>query len=75
MAERTFEQSMEELEKVVRQLEKGELSLDSSVAAFESGIKLAKECEKKLTEAKGKVEQLVKDESGKTRAQTFEPKD
>lgn len=75
MAERNFEQSMEELEKVVRQLEKGELSLDQSIAAFESGVKLARECEKKLTEAKGKVEQLVKDESGKIRVEPFEPKE
>jgi len=75
MAEKTFEQSIEELEKVVRQLEKGELTLDQSVQAFESGVKFARDCEKKLTEAKGRVEQLVKDESGKPRTEPFEPKD
>ncbi len=66
---------MEELEKVVRQLEKGELTLDQSVAAFESGVKLARECDDKLQKAKAKVEQLVKDESGRDRPEPFEPKD
>lgn len=75
MAERTFEQTMEELEKVVRQLEKGELKLDESITAFESGVKLSRECEKKLNEAKGKVEQLMKDEAGKAKTEPFEPKD
>jgi len=75
MAERSFEQSIEELEKVVRQMEKGELTLDQSISAFEGGVKLARECEKKLKEAKGKVEQLVKDESGKSKIEPFEPKE
>jgi exodeoxyribonuclease VII small subunit len=66
---------MEELEKVVRQLEKGELTLDQSITSFESGVKLSRECEKKLNEAKGKVEQLMKDEAGKTKTEPFEPKD
>ena len=75
MAEQTFEQLVSQLEKVVRQLEQGELSLDQSIAAFEEGVKLARTCEKKLQEAKGKIEQLVKDESGKTKVEPFEPKE
>jgi len=75
MAEQTFEQLVDQLEKVVRQLEQGELTLDQSIAAFEDGVKLAKECEKKLQVAKGKIEQLVKDDSGKAKTEPFEPKE
>ena len=56
-----FEQSMQELESVVRKLESGDVSLDDSLAAFEKGIGLIRECEAKLSEAKGKIEKLVKD--------------
>ena len=52
----TFEQSMEELEKVVSTLEKGECSLDEAVKLFEKGVKLSNEC----NEALDKVEQKIK---------------
>ena len=57
--EKTFEQSMKELEQVVVELEKGDLSLDNAIAKFESGIKLSKECEAKLDSAEKKINMLV----------------
>jgi len=72
MSKKTFEQSLGDLEKTVRQLESGDLSLDQSISAFENGMKLVKECETKLKEAKGKIEKLVQDESGKLKTQPFE---
>lgn len=73
MAEkRTFEKAMEELEGVVKGLEGGKLSLDESMTAFEKGVKLTRECEGKLSEAKGKVEKLIADSQGKTKATKFD---
>ena len=57
--EKTFEQAMKELEQVVAELEKGDLSLDNAISKFESGIKLSKECESKLEKAEKKINMLV----------------
>ena len=57
--EKTFEQTMRELEQVVTELEKGDLSLDEAIAKFETGIKLSKECEEKLDNAQRKINVLV----------------
>lgn len=63
MATPKFEESIQKLEKIVRQLENGELSLEDSLKAFEEGIKLTRNCEKVLKQAKGKVEKLVQSDS------------
>jgi len=55
----TFENALEQLEKHVRTLEQGELTLDESLAIFEDGMKLAKFCTKKLDEAEQKIEILI----------------
>jgi len=57
--EKTFEEAMKELEQVVVELEKGDLSLDTAISKFESGIKLSKECESKLDAAEKKINMLV----------------
>ncbi|HPM41494.1 MAG TPA: exodeoxyribonuclease VII small subunit [bacterium] len=76
MAERrTFEQSMSELDSIVKQLEGGGLSLDDSMKAFEKGVGLARECDALLNEAKGKVEKLVRDAGGNFSTEKFEPVD
>lgn len=72
---KTFEQCMAELDGVVRRLEAGNITLDESLLAFESGIKLTRECEQLLTEAKGKVEKLVRSVNGDVRMEPFEPKE
>ena len=51
MAKSNFEDNMENLEKIVTELEKGDLNLDESIAKFEDGIKISKECNKILEEA------------------------
>ena len=53
-----FEQSISELESIVMQLEKGELSLDESLKQFEKGIVLARKCEDTLNKAEKKIEIL-----------------
>lgn len=60
----SFEQSMERLEEIVQELE-GTLNLDKSLGLFEEGMKLAKNCQDKLDQAKGRVEKVMKDFSGR----------
>ena len=64
-AEKKFEVALEELEKVVEQLESGDLSLEDSLTAFETGIGLVKYCNQKLTDVEKKIELLVRDKEGK----------
>ncbi|WED43465.1 exodeoxyribonuclease VII small subunit [Legionella cardiaca] len=54
-----FEKSMTELEEIVMQLEKGELSLEDSLKQFEKGITLARKCQEVLNQAEQKIELLV----------------
>ncbi|MFA6303259.1 MAG: exodeoxyribonuclease VII small subunit [Legionella sp.] len=55
-----FEQTISELEEIVKQLEKGELSLDDSLKQFEKGIGLARQCQDVLNQAEQKIEILTK---------------
>jgi exodeoxyribonuclease VII small subunit len=68
----TFEQDLEALEAIVGALEEGGLSLDDALKQFESGITLARRCEKALSEAEKKIEILVKNADGDLEAQTFD---
>lgn len=54
-----FEKSLQQLEKIVSQMESGDLGLEESLAQFEKGIKLAKACQDTLANAEFKVEQLI----------------
>ncbi len=54
-----FETAMAELEAIVRRLEQGELSLEASLAQFERGITLARQCQQALDEAQRRVEILT----------------
>ncbi len=63
MAEKTFEKSLSDLEKVIQQLQSGDLSLDKSIQLYEKGIKLANECNLSLDKAQLKIEEL---KAGKT---------
>lgn len=64
MENNTFEQSLKDLENIVLELEKGEMSLDDSIKKFEKGIELSRECSKKLEEAEKKINVLVSTENG-----------
>ena len=54
----TFEEAMHELEKLVDGLDKGDVSLDEAIAAYDRGSQLKDFCQKKLQEAKMKVETI-----------------
>lgn len=60
----TFEKQLERLESIVRQLEKGEISLEDSLKVFEEGVRLARLCSARLDEIQGKVEILLDQEHG-----------
>ncbi len=57
----SFESSLQKLEEIVEQLEEPDLTLDKSLKLFEEGIKQARFCETRLTEAEGKVEKLIQE--------------
>lgn len=68
----SFEASLDELEKVVKQLEAGDLSLDRSLQLFERGMGLSDTCRKQLEQAETRVEMLIRRE-GKLTAEPFRP--
>ena len=53
-----FEDAMKELENLVDSLDKGDVSLDEAIAAYDRGSQLKDHCQKKLNEAKMKVETI-----------------
>ncbi len=53
-----FEASIQELETIVMQLEKGELSLEESLAQFEKGITLVRACQEKLNQVEQRIEYI-----------------
>ncbi len=55
-----FEASIEELEKIVQQMESGELPLEKSLELFERGVGLSETCRKQLDEAETRIEILLK---------------
>lgn len=67
-----FEECLDRLEKIVVELEKGEVPLEKSLTLFEEGMQLSATCRKQLEEAEGKVEILLK-QNGKLQAEPFEP--
>ncbi len=69
--EKSFEESLGELEKIATNLESGDLGLDEAIAEFEKGIKLSKECSQKLDEAEKKINILVQNESGELTEENF----
>jgi exodeoxyribonuclease VII small subunit len=69
--EMSFEESLTELEGIAYKLEKGQLSLDESLLLFENGIKLVRECNMKLKNAKQNVEKLIL-ENGDIKTEPFD---
>jgi exodeoxyribonuclease VII small subunit len=66
----SFEQALEELEGIVRQLEAGRFRLDESISAYERGAALKRHCETKLGEAKAKVEKIALAADGTIKPET-----
>jgi exodeoxyribonuclease VII small subunit len=67
-----FETAMRDLEQLVEQLEKGDLPLEESLAAFERGVMLTRSCQTALKEAEQKVEILLK-KAGEPSVEDFDP--
>jgi len=66
----SFEAGLEELEKIVKELESGDLPLERSLALFEKGMALSQACRKQLEEAESRVEILLK-KNGRIQAEPF----
>lgn len=64
MAEMKFEEALKKLEKIVTDLEKGELSLDEALKRYQEGIELSRLCGQRLDSAKKKIELLSKNKKG-----------
>jgi exodeoxyribonuclease VII small subunit len=60
-----FEKHLTQLETVVEQLERGDLTLEESVRLFEEGMKLSQACKLELEQAEGRVQVLVEGKGGK----------
>jgi len=70
----SFEASLDEFEKVVKELESGDLSLERSLALFERGVNLSDTCRRQLEQAETRVETLIRKE-GKIAAEPFRPEE
>ena len=69
----SFEQAVEELEKIVAALERGDVPLDRSIEIYERGEALKKHCETLLSAAENRIEKIRLDRAGKP--QGVEPLD
>ena len=68
-----FEKKLNKLEGIVEKMESGDLSLDESLAAFEEGVRLSKDCNERLNKAEEKVKKLLDvNEIGEAKTTPFE---
>lgn len=75
MSVENFEEAMARLEKIVEQLEKGELPIEEAMKAFEEGMKLVHFCTKKLEEVEKRVSVLIQDSGGAYTRVPFDTED
>lgn len=64
MGEVKFEEALKKLEKIVTDLERGDLSLDEALKKYQEGIELSRNCSQKLESAKKKIDVLTKNKKG-----------
>lgn len=69
-----LESALEKLESLVGSLEKGDLSLEDSLKVFETGIKLTRQCQEKLTAAEQRVQLLI-EKNGTLKSEPFDSDD
>lgn len=60
----TYEQQLQQLEALIKQLENGELSLDQALAAYEQGVALIRACQLQLEQAEQRIQRLARDANG-----------
>jgi len=68
----SFEESLKRLDKIVQDMESGEMELDAMISAFEEGQRLVKSCSAKLNEVEKKIEKVVKGADGQIATEPFE---
>ena len=68
----SFEQSMERLEAIVSELERGEYPIEESLKKFEEGLALGKTCKQFLARAEMRVKKLVETDDGEIAEEDFE---
>jgi exodeoxyribonuclease VII small subunit len=73
--DKNFEEAINQLEKIVTELEEGELSLEEALKKFEEGIELSRFCTHKLTQAEEKVEKLIKTAQGEFKTVPLDAED
>jgi exodeoxyribonuclease VII small subunit len=71
----TFEAQLAALEKVVRDLERGDLPLEESLKLFEDGVRLSRECQERLNQAERRIEVLLRDTEGRPVLGAFDEED
>jgi exodeoxyribonuclease VII small subunit len=64
MAKQTFENALKQLEKIVQELESGDITLEKSLKKFEEGMSLSKYCTGKLDDMEKRITILTKDKQG-----------
>ena len=64
ITELSFEQAVAELERIVEQLERGDVALDTSIEIYERGEALKAHCEKLLGAAEKRIEKIRLDRQG-----------
>lgn len=67
-----FEDALKKLEKIVEDLEKGDLTLDEALKKYQEGIELSRACSQRLESAKKKIDVLVKNKKGEFELKPFE---
>jgi exodeoxyribonuclease VII small subunit len=72
---KTFETQLASLEKVVRDLERGDLPLEESLKLFEEGVRLSRECQERLNQAERRIEVLLRDGEGRPVLSAFDEED
>ena len=71
----SFEDALEELEAIVRELEAGEAPLEDSIAAYERGTALKRHCEEKLRDAQVKIEKISISDDNTIKTQPLDPEE
>ena len=72
--ETTFEEMIDTLESIAKELESGKLTLDESVKKFETGMELSKKCSAILENAEKKITMLITDDQGEIQEENFDAK-
>ena len=70
----SFEEALDELETIVRDLETGKAPLEKSISSYERGIALKQHCETKLRDARAKIEKITVGKDSSLSAKPFDPK-